>query len=109
MRHPYPISILLSLQVRGLTPLHAGEELCYTYLSSPHLTVDERRQLLRASFLFTCRCGRCVEEERRGDARALSCPTCGAQAVLSSAQGAKGQGSEVLVCAGTTAEASCGR
>lgn len=42
----------------------AGEELCISYFDlTQHKLVQERQELVRNQFQFTCDCKRCVEEE----------------------------------------------
>lgn len=84
-------------QLRCVRGVVAGEELSYSYLSGLHQPLAERRALLRSSFLFTCRCQRCRQEEQQGG-DGLVCPSCGGAAVLKQQQPPGKEDSMVVEC-----------
>lgn len=62
--------------------LPAGSELCISYLDDQAIVkpYQARRALLRESFLFTCGCDRCMEEERADQANQAHRPDAAAAA-----------------------------
>jgi hypothetical protein len=66
--------------------LPAGRELCISYLDDQAIVkpYQARRALLRESFLFTCGCDRCMEEERADQANQAGRPAAAAATPIDS-------------------------
>jgi hypothetical protein len=62
------------MEYRVLKPIRKGEQVAFSYLADLYETAtDERRQLLKATKTFVCRCERCVGLDY---SRCIQCPTC---------------------------------